>query len=160
MFQSPDGIRLLKASPRGDYLILVDIANRASQFVLAEGRIADESLRIASDVREVAFDAKGTRVYFATARWVHRVNSSARGLVWMDAMFAPKPLKGAGIVHGDGTSPATAGHRMFMPVARNGYIELLELDIGASATAGLFGSRDELLKEWATRISAAPLEGS
>ncbi len=160
VFQSEAGIRLLKASPRGDYLILVDTANRASQFILAEGRIADETLQIASDVREVAFDAKGTRVYFATARWVHRVNSSVRGLVWMDAMFTPRPLRGAGIVHGDGASPETAGHKMFMPVARNGYIELLELDISASSTAGLFGSRDELLKEWLTRISATPLEGS
>ena len=154
LFHSPAGIRLLKASPQGDYLILVDQANVASQFVLAEGRIADATLQIASDVREVAFDANGTRIYFATARWVHRANPSPGGLVWMDALFAPRPLKGAGIVHGDGESPATARHKMFMPVARNAYFELVELDFGAASAAGLFGSREELLREWQNRISA------
>lgn len=160
LFQSPQGIRLLKASPRGDYLILIDLANVASQFILSEGRIADATLQLPADVREVAFDAKGTRAYFATARWVHRVNSSSLGLVWMDALFAPRPLKGAGIVHGDGASPATAGHKMFIPVARNGYFELEEIDFSASSTAGLFGNKDKLLQEWRSRLSAVPPEES
>ena len=160
VFQSPRGIRLLKASPRGEYLVLVDQANTASQFILSEGRIAESTLQIASDVREVAFDASGTRVYFATARWVHRANSSEGGLVWMDALFVPRPLKGATIVHGDGKSPETAGHKMFMPVARNGYFELMELDFSASSAAGLFGSKEELLTEWRNRISAALPEES
>ncbi len=158
LFQSPQGIRLLKASPRGDHLILVDLANVASQFILSEGRIAEAKLQLPSDVREVAFDAKGARAYFATSRWVHRVNSSSMGLVWMDALFVPRPLKGAGLVHGDGKSPATAGHKMFMPVARNAYFELAEIDFSASSTAGLFGNRDKLLQEWRTRLSADPPE--
>lgn len=152
IWQGAQGIRLIQASPRGDHLILVDQNNLASQFILAAGQIGDATLQLPSDVREVVFDAKGTRAYFATARWVHRVNSTSHGLSWNDALFVPRPLHGAGIVHGpvaDGR-----GHLMYLPVASGGYFELIKLDFSGLGSAGLFGSRQELLSEWRSRVSA------
>jgi WD40 repeat protein len=160
VWQGADGIRLLRASPRGDFLILVDQNNLASQFMLSEGRIGDATLLLPSNVQEVAFDNNGSRAYFRTPRWVHRVSSSMSGLIWMDALFVPRPLNGAGIVHGNGSPDSGAGHRMYLPVARNDYIELLELSLSGSTSTGLFGNKDDLLKDWRDRINAAPLEGS
>ncbi len=152
VWQGAQGIRLLQASPRGDHLILVDQSNLASQFILAAGQIGDATLQLPSDVHEIVFDAAGTRAYFATARWVHRVNSSTHGLSWTDAIFVPRPLHGAGIVHGpvaDGR-----GHLMYLPAASGGYFELVKLDFSGLGSAGLFGSRQELLSEWRSRVSA------
>lgn len=160
VWQGTDGIRLLRASPRGEFLILVDQNNLASQFMLSDGRIGDATLQLPSDVQEVAFDRNGTRVYFRTPRWVHRASSSAVGLIWMDALFVQRQLNGAGIVHGNGTAESKAGHRMYLPVASNGYVELVELNFSRSASTGLFGGKDELLKEWRDRVSAAPHEGT
>ncbi len=160
VWQGPQGIRLLRASPRGNSLVLVDENNLASQFLLSEGRIGAATLQLPSDVQEVAFGTSSTRVYFRTPRWVHRASSSMSGLIWMDAVFAPRPLDGAGIVHGNGTTETEAGHRMYLPVAKNGFVELVELGFSRSASTGLFGNKDELLAEWLARINAVPLEGS
>jgi hypothetical protein len=49
---------------------------------------------------------------------------------------------------------------MYLPVASNGYIELVELSVNRSGAAALFGNKQELLQEWRDRISAIPREGS
>jgi len=158
VWQGPERIRLLKASPRGDFLILVDQSNLASQFMLAEGRIGDSTLQLPSEVQEVVFDANASRAYFRSPRWVHRASLSTHGLIWTDALFIPRTLNGAGIIRGDGTPASRVTHRMYLPVARNGYVEIIELGFGGSSSTGLFGNKEELLKEWRERITANPLE--
>ncbi len=158
VWQSPRGIRLLRASPRGDFLVLVDDDNLASQFILSEGRIGDSTLQLPSVVDEVSFDASGSGVYFSTLRWVHRAASSASGLIWMDAVLLQRTLHGAGLVHGNGVTEVATGNSMYVPVARNGFVELIELSFDGSSTTGLFGSKDELLQEWRHRINATPPE--
>lgn len=163
VWQGPESIKLLRASPRGDYLILVDQNDLASQFLLSEGRIGDATLQLPSDVREVIFDTNGTQAYFRTPRWVHRASSSNTGLLWNGALFVPPPLRGAGLVYGNGTAQSGARHRMYLPVARNAYVGLVELNFtksAASAAIGLFGNREELLQEWRSRISADRRAGS
>ena len=157
VWQGPARIRTLRASPKGDFLILVDQNNLASQFMLAEGRIGDASLQLPSEVQEVVFNANATRAYFRSPRWVHRSSLSTSGLIWMDALFVPRTLNGAGIVRGNGTPESRAAHRMYLPVAKNGYIEIIELGFGGSSSAGLFGSKEELFDEWRGRIIADPL---
>ncbi len=153
VWQGSQGIRFLRASPRGDFLILVDDSNLASQFVLSEGRIDDATVQLPSDVREVTFAANGSRVYFRTSRWVHRVNSSISGLGWADAVFAPRPLNGAGLVYGNGTALPATGRKMYLPAAtKDGYFELVELDFNGSTTTGLFGNKQELLQEWLGKL--------
>jgi hypothetical protein len=158
VWQGPARIRLLQASPRGDFLILVDQNNLASQFMLAEGRIGDSTLQLPSEVQEVVFDANASRAYFRSQRWVHRASLSTHGLIWTDALFTPRTLNGAGIIRGDGTPASRVTRRMYLPIAKNGYIEIVELGFGGSSPTGLFGNKDELLKEWRERIIASPLE--
>ena len=160
VWQGPLSIRLLQASPKGDVLILVDQNNLASQFSLTDGRIGEGSLQLPSEVQGVAFDTNGTRVYFTTSRWVHRTSSSVFGLRWISALLVPRALNGAGIVNGNGTAESEARQKMYLPVAGNGIVELIELRFGGAGDLGLFGSRQELLEEWRGRISADPLEGS
>ncbi len=159
VWQGPKEFERCAHHPRAT-LILVDQNNLASQFFLADGRIGDGTLQFPSEVQEVVFDENGTRAYFRTARWVHRASSSVVGLTWMDALFVPRALNGAGIVQGNGASSPGGKLRMYLPVASNGYIELVELSINRSGAAALFGNKQELLQEWRDRISAIPREGS
>jgi len=159
VWQGPNGIRLLRASPRGDFLIVVDEDNLASQFRLSEGRIGDTTLQLPSDVQEVAFGPNGTRVYFRTSRWVHLASSSIAGLTWMDALLVSRPLPGAGIVFGNGLPDSVRQQAAYLPIARNEYIQIVELNFSGSASTGLFGNGNELLQEWGDRINAYPHEG-
>lgn len=163
VWQGPESIKLLCASPRGTYLILVDQKNLARQFILSDGKIGDATLQLPSDVHEVVFDLHGSRAYFRTARWVHRASSSNSGLLWVDALFVPRALRGAGIVYGNGSAQFNTGHRIYLPVAGNAFVELAELNFAKSAASveiGLFGNRQELLQDWRSRLSAVPREGS
>ena len=139
-------IRWLEAAPRGDYLVVVDDNNRASQFILADSRIADVALQLPSPVIDVAFNRN--RVLFRTSRWVHRASSSQIGLTWQDSTFGPPAVHGARVVSGG----ANAAARSFVPAVRNGLVELVELGFRGSSGPGLFGSRDELLSKWRPRL--------
>ena len=150
LWQGERAIRQLAASPRGQYLVLVDDAGLASQFILAEGRVSGPALQIPGTVEEIAFGHSSSRAYFRTARWTHRVSLSINGLHWVDSVFTPKPLNGAKIVFGP-SGTATA-NRAYLPTARNGFIELVELGFPGSSNPGLFGNRAELLAEWRRRL--------
>ena len=126
--------------------------------MLGEGRIGDSTLQLPSEVQEVVFDSNASRAYFRSQRWVHRASLSTNGLIWTDAVFIPRTLNGAGIVRGDGTPESRAAHRMYLPVAKNAYVEIIELGFRGTSSTGLFGNKDELLKEWSDRIIASPLE--
>jgi hypothetical protein len=145
---------LLEASPRGKYLVMVDDAGLASQLILEEGRLGEQTLALPGRVEEIAFGRSGSRAYFRTSRWTHRVGVSVNGLHWVDSMVSPKPLNGAQIVFG----PAGSGteNRAYFPAARNGFIELAELPFPGSARPGLFGNREDLLTDWRTRLGVAP----
>jgi len=149
IWQGTAPIRWLRASPRGRYLVLVDEDNLAQQFSLAEGRIGGSSISLPDTVEDVAFNSAGSRVIFRTPRWLHRASSSTNGLIWLDAIFGPKPMHGAGIVVGSGTS---TGNEIHMPIARAGSVSVAKLQFAATEGPGLFGNMDELLDEWQTRL--------
>ena len=154
LWQGSRPIRLLEASPRGKYLVMVDDAGLASQLILEEGRLGEQTLALPGRVEEIAFGRSGSRAYFRTSRCTHRVGVSVNGLHWVDSMVSPKPLNGAQIVFG----PAGSGteNRAYFPAARNGFIELAELPFPGSARPGLFGNREDLLTDWRTRLGVAP----
>jgi hypothetical protein len=158
VWQGRSAIRLLRAAPRGDTLVLIDSENRASQFDLLEGRLGDNVLQLPARVVDIAFDKSGARVYIRTSRWVHRASLSVSGLHWIDALLAPKQLPGTAIVFGNGSLASPAANRIYLPAAKNGYIEFVQLDFAAPANTGLFGSKEDLLAEWQARINAAPRE--
>jgi hypothetical protein len=148
LWQGDRPIDQLAHSRRGDYLIIVDDVGAAKQFLLADGHIGELQLDFPGPVEDIVFARSGARAYFRTARWVHRVSVSASGLRWIDGVFAPPPLQGARIVHGDGD----AARRVYMPAARNGVVELVELAFPGSSQPGLLGNYEELLSEWRARL--------
>lgn len=139
-------IRWLEAAPRGNFLVVVDDNNRASQFILSDGQIAEATLLLPTPVIDVSFNRN--RVLFRTSRWVHRASSSQLGLTWQDSTFAPPAIHGARVVSGG----ADAAFRSYVPAVRNGFVELVELGFRGSGGPGLFGSRDELLGKWRPRL--------
>ena len=141
-------IRQLAQPPRGNYLVIVDDTGTASLFVLSAGEIGEQVLEFPGPVEEISFGQSSSRAWFRTARWVHRVSLSAEGLRWNDSVFAPKPLQGARIVFGAGD----AANKAYLPAARGGFVELVELAFPGSSQAGLFGNRQDLLDEWRARL--------
>lgn len=161
VWQGEAAIRWLEASPRSQFLVLVDQNNLAQQFSLAEGRIGEMVLQLPSAVEEVAFAPGGLRVLFRTSRWAHRASSSPAGLVWIDALLAPKALKSARMVFGEpsANNAAGLGNRVFLPVAGDGFVQLADLRFTNAAGPGLFGNKDKLLAEWRLKLAiGAPAE--
>ncbi|MDA1064184.1 MAG: hypothetical protein O2907_07635, partial [Proteobacteria bacterium] len=153
LWQGGAAIRWLEVSPHSRFLVLVDQNNLAQQFILAEGRLGESTLQLPGPVDEVRFTPNGSRVLFRTARWIHRANSAAFGLRWIDAVFAPRSISTARMVFGaDNLPSAVAGNRVFLPVAGEGYVQLLELTLDNSRGSALFGNKEELRAEWQHRF--------
>lgn len=150
LWQGSNAIQHLAVSPRGEYLVLIDATGLASQFLLAEGRVGSDVLQVPGVIEEIAFGHSGARAFFRTARWTHRVSLGVNGLHWVDSVFTPKPLNGARIVFG--AAETSTANRAYLPAARNGFIELVELAFPGSTHPGLFGNREELLADWRQRL--------
>jgi WD40 repeat protein len=152
LWQGTSAIQRLAASPRGRYLVLVDDKGIASQFVLAEGHLSEGTIELAGPVEEITFEHSGSRAFFRTARWTHRASLGIDGLHWVNSVLSPKPLNGARIVLGpEGSDTA---NRAYLPAARNGFIELVELGFAGSTSPGVLGNKDELLSEWRIRLGS------
>jgi hypothetical protein len=151
LWQEEAPIRLLELSPSERFLVVVDGDNVARQFELADGRMGELSLELPSAVQEVSFSPNGSRVLFRTPRWVHRVGSAPLGLIWLQAVFVPKPLTASRIVY-DTDDASASGSRFFLPVARDGLVRLEPLRFDDPASQGLFGKREDLLVEWSRRL--------
>jgi WD40 repeat protein len=151
-WQGSAAIEWLRASPDGRQLVLVDQDNTAQLFKLEEGRIGSLTVSLPDDVEELVFNPVGSRVFFRTARWVHRASVSNDGLIWLDAILAPRPANGGGIV---ASAPTSAGNEIRMPVIRAASVVVERLRFDSSSTPGLFGNRDELIEEWRARLGMA-----
>ncbi len=134
--------------------MLVDRNKLAQQFSLAEGLIGENVLQLPGAVEEVAFAPSGSRVLFRTIGWIHRASSSANGLLWTDAILAPKALRNARMVFGDAGSDnaAALGTHLYLPVPGDGFVELANLSFGADRGSGLFGNKMQLLQEWRNKL--------
>ena len=154
LWQGAAPIVWLEASPRSQILVLVDQNNLAQQFSLKEGKLGAATLQLPATVEDVAFAPGGSRVLFRTSRWLHRASSAPTGLIWIDAMLAPKAIDGARMVFGDpaGSAAATLGARVYVPIAGDNFLQLAELNFATMQTPGLFGNKDALLEEWRGKL--------
>jgi WD40 repeat protein len=158
LWQGESPIRWLEASPRSEFLVLIDEDNVAQQFNLREGRIGESVLQLPSTVEELVFAPGGSRVLFRTARWIHRAGSSTTGLVWIDAILGPKAVNGARMVFGPHSDSAAAtASRLYLPVAGDSFVRLVQLNFGDDQGPGLFGNKQNLLEEWYDRLGV-PVE--
>lgn len=159
LWQGDEAIRWLEASPRSQFLVVIDRSNRASQFSLTEGRIGDALLQLPDRVREVVFAPSGLRVLFRTSNWTHRASSSADGLAWTDAILIPRAVVGTRIVFGDPEVDSALGNRFYLPVAGEGFARLAELSFSGPGEPGLFGNKDQLIEEWSRRLALVAAQG-
>ncbi|MDH3533111.1 MAG: hypothetical protein OEO82_09280, partial [Gammaproteobacteria bacterium] len=159
IWQGSAPIHWLEASPHSKVLILVDQNNLAQQFDLVEGRLGVTVLQLPGSVEDVRFAPGGSRILFRTSRWLHRASSAKTGLIWFDAMLAPRTIDGARMVFGtaaDGGAAATAS-RVYLPIAGDGFVQLAELNFATMQAPGLFGNKDELLAEWRRKLGLEKL---
>ena len=149
LWQGTTPIQKLEASPNGRSLLLVSGGNQVQLLSLEDGALGSLSLNLPDAVEAVSFTPVGSRVFVRTARWVHRVSSSAKGLIWLDAVFGPNPVHGTGLVHATANSDSV---EIYLPVLRGGSIGLAGLGFDAAESPGLFGNKQELLADWRVRL--------
>jgi WD40 repeat protein len=154
VWQGNAAIRWLEASPRSRFLVVVDQHNLAQQFILGEGKLGEHVVQLSGNVEEVSFAPNGSRVLFRTSRWIHRASSAASGLIWLDAALAPRSIGAARMVFGDSNTDKAAplGNRIYLPLAGDGFVQLVELNFDSNRGPALFGNRELLLNEWRVRL--------
>ncbi|MDJ0699029.1 MAG: AAA-like domain-containing protein [Woeseiaceae bacterium] len=155
--QGSAAVRWLEASPEGDFLVVVDADNRASQFNLVDGQPGGAVLELPQPVDEVRFSPGGSRVTLRASRWIHRASSSGDGLRLLDTVYGPGAISGARMVFGP--SPDPLGNRLYLPIAGSRFVRLEPVWFANSEKAGLLGGRDELLNEWQERLALVATQG-
>ncbi len=151
IWQGEAALTHLAAGAWEDELIVVDSANVARVLSIAEGQVARLSLVLPGAVREVAVAPSGPGVLFRTDRWVHRAISGVEGLAWRDATLIPSGSIADRIVY---DSMAGQPNLPLIVSDEGGILALRSLD-GPADQPGVFGSREDLLRDWGRRIAAA-----
>jgi len=154
------GLQNLAVSPTRGHVVIVDDNNVASLLNPADGTIGPSTMQLAGSVHDIIFSGSETRVIFRTARWVHRATIAPSGLIWMDALRAPKALRGSQMVldaaaAGDATADALGG-KIAVLTRDSGVAEIAELQFDPQSGPTIIGSREELLETWLKRLGKMP----
>jgi len=161
VWQGTDPIGQIEASVARQQIVIVDGRNEARLLDIGNGRIGTEVLQLPAAVTEIAFSRSGARVLFKTGPWIHRALLSPDGLVWTDAIRAPKSLSGSKMafdrpaqddtdndgIHGD---PDT--DRVLVLTRDTGFAKLAELHFNYDSGPALFGNRNNLIGEWSQKV--------
>jgi len=155
-------IRGLEISPRKQFLVIVDSTDKAQLLNLDTGRIGASHLQLPDAVSDIVFSPNETRVLLRTARWIHRAGVSPAGLSWLDVARTPKVMTGSQMVfepaaplHEPSEVDASGdplGNRVLLLTRDAGFAEVAMVDFTYQSGPTLFGSRDELLQEWRTKL--------
>ena len=167
VWQGEGAIRQIAVSPERQLLVIVDDQNRAKLLDPADGGFGTSILLLPDNVTDVAFSPSESRVIFKTARWVHRALVSPGGLIWTDALRAPRSVGGSGMVFdsrierapGDGHISDPTGDRILILTTDTGFAELAELRFSYSSGPTLFGNRTGLIAEWTEKLRGPALSG-
>lgn len=158
VWQGADAIRKVEISGSRQQIVLVNSQNQVMLLDPSDGRVSTETLSLPNRVDEVAFSPNESRVLFRSGRWIHRALVTPSGLVWTDSARAPKAMNGSGMAFETGDASAAgqganlSGDRVLILARDTGATELAEVRFNYSAGPALFGSRNELLREWNERL--------
>lgn len=168
-------LRRLELSPREQLLVIVDSMHKAQLLDLGNGRIGPSVMQLPDAVDDIVFSPNESRVLLRTARWIHRASVSPQGLIWQDAIRTPKAMSGSrmvfeastpsGIAATGQTMPDPAavdaldnsvadllGNRVMLLTRDAGFAEVAVLDFSYQSGPTLFGSREQLLAEWRSKL--------
>ena len=155
VWQGSSAVRKLAIAPNGRWLVIVDTQNVAQLLDIESGEIGTSTLTFPDAVSDVLFSPSDSRALFRTGRWIHRAGVSPSGIIWLDAIRAPKALAGSTIVFdqrmpgGDGDP---FGDRVMLLTRDAGFPEVAELRFSHTDGPALFGNKDKLLDEWRTKL--------
>ena len=158
VWQGSDSIRHVEIATGRQNIVLVNSRNEVMLLDPADGRVSSEILTMPSRVDEVAFSPNESRVLFRSGRWLHRALVTPTGLIWTDTARAPKAMNGSGmafeISHDSGSVQGAnlSGDRVLILARDTGVTELSEVRFNYTDGPSLFGSRNELLREWTERL--------
>ena len=160
VWQGSNAIRQIEVSAARQQIVIVDGRNEARLLDIRSGRIGTDVLQLPDTVTEVAFSRSEARVLFKIGHWIHRALVSPVGLVWTDAVRAPKSLKGSRMAF-DRIDRANADHesdRVLVLTRDTGFAEIAEIHFNYDAGPALFGNRRNLIAEWTQKVQgAAPI---
>jgi WD40 repeat protein len=161
------GLRRLAVSPTLAKLVLVNASNEVRSLDLRNGRVSELTLTMPDVVSDILFNIGETRVLLRTPRWIHRAALSGAGLVWMDAIRAPKAMPGSKMIldpnramrntaQAAPTSEVRDNDKVLILTREAGFAEMAELQFDYSDGPSLIGKREELLDEWRSKLAVEP----
>jgi WD40 repeat protein len=167
VWQGSMPVRAVAVSAQRHLLVVVDAQNRARLLDSSSGKIGAEILELPDNVTDIAFSPSESRVVFRTSRWVHRALVSPRGLLWSDALRAPKALSGSRLVFDSDIEEATSanhvtdptGDRVLVLTRDTGFAEIAELRFSYSDGPTVFGNRTGIVAEWAEKLNGPAISG-
>jgi WD40 repeat protein len=156
VWQGETALHYVAVSNNKQHLIIVDDQNRASLLNVQQGRLGSAVLQLPDAVREIVFSPSETRALIRTARWVHRVGVYPSGLVWLDAIRAPKGLSGSKMVLDSGPAEDgivdPLGGSIVLLSRDTGFAEIAELQFSPMTGPALIGRREQLIREWRVKL--------
>jgi len=159
VWQGSDAIRQIEFSAIRQQIVIVDGRNKARLLDISSGRIGSTVLQLPDTVTEIAFSRSEARVLFKTGLWIHQALVSPAGLVWADAIRAPKSLSGSRMafdrqaiadkeaLHGD-----YENDRILVLTRDTGFAKIAEMHFDYDAGPALFGNRGGLIAEWTQKV--------
>jgi hypothetical protein len=158
------GLRRIAVSPTGAKLVLVNASNEARSLDLRSGRVSELTLAMPDAVSDILFNIGETRVLLRTPRWIHRAGLTGSGLVWMDAIRAPKAMPGSRMIldpNRNVTNLQAAAQnddlrdndKLLILTRETGFAEIAELQFDYSDGPSLIGNRVDLLEEWRSKLA-------
>jgi WD40 repeat protein len=174
-------LKRLEISPREQLLVIVDSMHKAQLLDLGNGRIGASVVQLPDAVDDVVFSPNDSRVLMRTARWIHRASVSPQGLTWQDAIRTPKAMNGSrmvfepavarraakadpatdaatGSAESAGTAADALGDRVMLLTRDAGFAEVAVLDFSYRSGPTVFGTREQLLAEWRSKLGRAAPE--
>ena len=159
VWQGSEAIRQIAFSATRQQIVIVDGQDEARLLDIRNGRIGTTGLQLPDTVTEIAFSRSEARVLFKTGLWIHRALVSPDGLVWTDAIRAPKSLSGSrmafdrqSIADIDGLHGDYENDRVLVLTRDTGFAKIAEIHFNYDAGPALFGNRRNLITEWTRKI--------
>lgn len=166
VWQGTAALQSLAVSATRRQMVLVDALNQAQLLNLGSGQMAAVPLQLQARVSDVSFSPSESRVLFKTSGWIHRAALTPRGLMWLDAIRAPRALAGSRMVFdsvdssGDAIREVAsdpAGDRIILLTRDTGFAEVAELRFSYAEGPTLVGNKDGLLADWRARLGRVAL---
>jgi WD40 repeat protein len=161
VWQGTDAIRQIEVSVARQQIVIVNSRNEARLLDIRNGRVGNSLLQLPDPVTEIAFSRGDARALFKSGPWIHRALLTPDGLVWTDAIRAPKSLSGSRMAFdrgdlaasGDDKLHGTADSDRVLVLTRDmGFARIAELHFNYDDGPALFGNHHNLIAEWSRKV--------